>query len=238
MRAFLVASTILASSLLIAAAPGRNGCWGGAPPPVNQNNPPAGGPMLGCSSEGKVLPELPPVGWLYSCGGTVEVVVDSTNFDEQGTTPDVEAESCSGTGFDSCQHVGTYQHARCYLTWPDGHADATFIKGAHTLDEAQQRCDYDNGVGTAAGAQDCVCRWYLDPEATKYVCTGGVTCTNSKNEYDSCYYNGWEVYADDEDDARDLLADFCEIDMHDKYGHNCDNGGMCCTPGSLTCWPN
>lgn len=71
--------------------------------------------------------------------------------------------------------------------------------------------------------------------ASKYVCNGGVTCTDSKKQMDGCTFTSEEVYADDESDAIDLLVETCEINMHDKYGDNCDHGGMCCTAGSLTC---
>lgn len=241
MRAFLVASTILASSLLLAAAPtGRpGGCWGGAPPPANNPTPPDGRPKMGCDVQGKVLSQLPVVGEMYLCGDAVEVVVDPTGFEQSGTYMEDAAESCAGTGLDSCVYLGTYQAARCYLSGAPGYAGEVLIHGSATLDEARARCDAQNGVGLKdEAADDCTCRWYTEPLVTRYICSGNVTCVNAKNEYDGCNYNGWEVYADDEEDARDLLAEFCEIDMHDKYGNNCDHGGMCCTPGSLTCWAN
>jgi len=71
--------------------------------------------------------------------------------------------------------------------------------------------------------------------AATYYCNGGVTCVNEKSEVDGCSYSGEEVWADDEEDARWFLAENCEVEMHDRYGNNCDHGGMCCTPGSLTC---
>lgn len=73
------------------------------------------------------------------------------------------------------------------------------------------------------------------PAASRFICNGGVSCTDAKGYSDGCSYSGEEVYADDAADAVDSLVEVCEIEMHDKYGNNCDHGGMCCTAGSLTC---
>lgn len=72
--------------------------------------------------------------------------------------------------------------------------------------------------------------------ASTYSCNGGVTCTDTKGQTDGCSYSNEEVWAEDEEDARWFLAENCEVIVRDKYkGDDCDHGGFCCTPGSLTC---
>jgi len=75
----------------------------------------------------------------------------------------------------------------------------------------------------------------VKPQAARYVCNGGVTCTDSKGHSDGCTYVAEEVWADDAQDATDLLVEICEDEKHDSTGNNCDHGGYCCSQGSLTC---
>lgn len=73
------------------------------------------------------------------------------------------------------------------------------------------------------------------PAVTKYVCNGGVSCMDKQGVSEGCNHVAEEVYADDEQDAIDLLVEICEDNLHDKHGNNCDHGGFCCNAGSLTC---
>jgi hypothetical protein len=84
-----------------------------------------------------------------------------------------------------------------------------------------------------------------DTPAVRYICNGGISCVDDKGQQDGCTVGGApsdpystladEVYAYDEADGLNHLADLCEVLKHDKYGNNCANGGMCCVPGSATC---
>ncbi len=97
-----------------------------------------------------------------------------------------------------------------------------------------QECQASKPAGSTCSQYSLVCG-DKPLAATRFFCNGGVTCSDSKGFSDGCTYSGEEVYASDEDDAIDLLVETCEIEMHDKYGNNCQHGGMCCAAGSLTC---
>lgn len=91
------------------------------------------------------------------------------------------------------------------------------------------------GYSCAQNTLECGDQPRSVPASPRFLCNGGVTCTDSKGFTDGCTYNAEEVYADDAQDAADLLVEICEDNLHDKTGNNCDHGGFCCTQGSLTC---
>lgn len=94
----------------------------------------------------------------------------------------------------------------------------------------------------ACEVDDLICS---NTPATLYNCNGGISCIDDKNNQSGCVVGGeptdphsslaGDVYAYSEADARDHLADLCEILKHDATGNNCANGGACCIPSSVTC---
>lgn len=104
------------------------------------------------------------------------------------------------------------------------------------IEDLVSECQADHpGYSCEQSTLSCTDKLAPVVQANVYSCTGPVTCTDKKGYTDSCVYNKEEVWADSDEEARDHLTEMCEVIMHDKYGNNCANGGMCCTPGSLNC---
>lgn len=118
------------------------------------------------------------------------------------------------------------------------HANTTSTKSSEgaAIEWLVNECrDLHPGYSCGPGDLTCGDKPKTIAKPSYYICNGGVICMDAKNQSDGCTFISEEVYADDDAEARDLLVENCEIDMHDKYKNNCDHGGMCCKAGSLTC---
>lgn len=183
-----------------------------------------------------------------SGGGPIIVGTGAGGLGE--APPGSEPQGADGDGADPCNAAeGKLLYCNgntvCYLKNGPGATGCHYVNVRRT--EASQAQAVEKLVAECAALypdhschpHDIVCGTqpvqHPPTLAATYSCNGGVTCTNEKGEVDGCSYNAEEVWADDEEDARWFLAENCEVQMHDKYGDNCDHGGMCCTPGSLTC---
>ena len=130
---------------------------------------------------------------------------------------------------DGCHHVDTVR------TGPASAGPGPVIE--RLVRECQDSKPKEEGLSCEQDTLSCSDKPKNQPQpaAAPHVCNGGVICVDSKDQHDGCSYVSEEVWADDEEDARQEVTHWCEVEMHDKHGNNCDHGGMCCQPGSLTC---
>lgn len=136
-----------------------------------------------------------------------------------------------GAGASGMSATGCFFAVRRYVAASADKLIADLIKKCQS-ENPKYACEND----------DLVC---TDVPAKRYVCNGGIGCIDDKNNHDGCTVGGeptdpfssiaGNVYAHDETEAINHLADICEVLKHDKYGTNCAHKGMCCVPSSVTC---